>query len=135
MGRQIIYIHAERARNEAMGVTGKYGERAEEGINKQREMYKQATADRGLEGLMAVLGGMRQGSLAGAGPAYLGQKSAERTADLAQLEKENRMLAEIEAARRTEGLGRSAGIGTTTGRRSAALNIRSVRHRPMPFAP
>jgi hypothetical protein len=105
-------IAAEKARNEAMGVTGKYGERAEEGINKQREMYKQATADRGLEGLMAVLGGMRQGSLAGAGPAYLAQKSAERTADLAQQEKENKMLADIEAARRTEGLGRSAGIGT-----------------------
>lgn len=109
-------IAAEKARNEAMGVTGKYGERAEEGINKQREMYKQATADRGLEGLMAVLGGMRQGSLGGAGPAYLGQKSAERTADLAQQEKENRMLAEIEAARRTEGLGRSAGIGTELGK-------------------
>jgi hypothetical protein len=105
-------IAAEAARNTAMGVTGKYGEKAEEGINKQREMYKQATADRGIEGLMAVLGGMRQGSLGGAGPAYLAQKSAERTADLGQQEKENKMLAEIEAARRAEGLGRSAGIGT-----------------------
>lgn len=109
-------IAAEKARNEAMGVTGKYGERAEEGINRQREMYKEATANRGIEGLMAVLGGIRQGSLGGAGPAYLGQKSAERTADLAQLEKENKLLAEIEAARRTEGLGRSAGIGTELGK-------------------
>jgi hypothetical protein len=109
-------IAAEKARNEAMGVTGKYGEKAEEGINRQREMYKEATANRGIEGLMATLGGIRQGSLAGAGPAYLGQKSAERTADLAQLEKENKMLAEIEAARRTEGLGRSVGIGTELSR-------------------
>jgi hypothetical protein len=109
-------IAAEKARNEAMGVTGKYGERAEEGINKQREMYKEATANRGIEGLMAVLGGISQGSLRGAGPAYLAQKSAERTADLAQQEKENKLLAEIEAARRTEGLGRSAGIGTELGK-------------------
>ena len=109
-------IAAERARNEAMGITGKYGEQAEANIAKQREMYKEATANRGIEGLMAVLGGISQGSLRGAGPAYLAQKSAERTADLAQLEKENKLLAEIEAARRTEGLGRSAGIGTESTR-------------------
>ena len=74
------------------------------------------SSDRNYERLMAVLGGMRQGSLAGAGPAYLAQKSAERTADLAQLEKESKMLADIEAARRKEGLERSAGIAGELGK-------------------
>lgn len=109
-------IAAERARNEAFGVLGKYGEEAERNIGKQRKMYEEATANRGIEGLMAVLGGIRQGSLGGAGPAYLAQKSAERTADLAQQEKESKMLADIEAARRKEGLERSAGIGGELGK-------------------
>lgn len=109
-------INAEKARNLAFGVTGQAGEKAEQGIEKQRQMYKEATANRGLEGLMAVLGGIRQGSLGGAGPAYLAQKSAERTADLAQLEKENKLIADLEAARRKEGLERSAGIGTESAR-------------------
>jgi hypothetical protein len=84
-------------------------------------MYKQATADRGIEGLMAVLGGIRQGSLGGAGPAYLGQKSAERTADLAQLEKENKLTSDIEEKRRAEASGlASTGIASLEKQRTEA---------------
>jgi hypothetical protein len=128
-------MQSQMKMRELAGIQGLAGQKAEEGINRQREMYKEATADRGLEGLMAVLGGMRQGSLAGAGPAYLGQKSAERTADLAQLEKENKLIADIEAKRREEASGlASTGIASlekqrtergTTGRTFAAEAFRA----------
>jgi hypothetical protein len=115
-------IAAEKARSEAFGVRGQAGEAAEAGIKKQQEAYKQATANRDYERIMAVLGGMAQGSLRGAGPAYLGQMSAERTADQAQLEKENTGLAALEKQRREEGLNRAKGIGEdiTKGKEKAA---------------
>jgi hypothetical protein len=106
---------------ELSGIQGLAGQKAEEGVNRQREMYKEATANRGIEGLMAVLGGIRQGSLGGAGPAYLGQKSAERTADLAQLEKENKLTSDIEEKRRAEASGlASTGIASLEKQRTEA---------------
>ena len=106
---------------ELSGIQGLAGQKAEEGVNRQREMYKEATANRGIEGLMAVLGGIKQGSLGGAGPAYLGQKSAERTADLAQLEKENKLTSDIEEKRRAEASGlASTGIASLEKQRTEA---------------
>jgi hypothetical protein len=103
------------------GIEGLAGAKAEQGIDRQREMYKEATANRGIEGLMATLGGIRQGSLGGAGPAYLAQKSAERTADLAQLEKENKLTSDIEEKRRAEASGlASTGIASLEKQRTEA---------------
>ncbi len=111
----------QRKMREIAGIKGLAGVKAEQGVDRQREMYKQATGDRGIEGLMAVLGGIRQGSLGGAGPAYLGQKSAERTADLAQLEKENKLTSDIEEKRRAEASGlASTGIASLEKQRTEA---------------
>ena len=126
---------AQTRMKELAGVKGQYGDQAEAGIRKQQEEYQKAISDRDYERVMAVLGGMARGSLGGAGPAYLAQMSAERSADQANTKEQNKLLAEIEAARRQEAIGMAtAGLGFlekqrtergTTGRTFAAEAFRA----------
>lgn len=82
-----------------------------------REQYQGATKERDLERLMAVLGGMSRGSLAGAGPAYLQAVSSERGADLAQAQRENEALAALEKERRSEGVTAAKDVGSEISKR------------------
>lgn len=70
-------------------------------LDAMQKQYEASTADRGLEGLMAGLAGRTQGR-GGMGAGYLKSQAANRAADMAQAELQNKMRANIEAARRGE---------------------------------
>lgn len=70
-------------------------------LDAMQKQYEASLADRGLEGLMAGLAGRTQGR-GGMGAGYLRSQAANRAADMTQAELQNKMRANIEAARRGE---------------------------------
>ncbi len=105
-------IAEEIARRKAFGVEGEAGAGAESRMADRRKRFEE-TRPTGLDDLIRVFGqaGQYKG-LSGMGPAYTANEDSKRAA---RAKFENEMETQqsgIEEKRRTEGVGRAAGIGT-----------------------
>lgn len=94
------------------GVEGKYGENQIKRFGEEEAQYKQMLQDRNFNRMLAVLGGIAQGGLGGAGPAYLQTQAAEQAADIAQKRRMNELYGNVEAKQRDEAIAKAKGITT-----------------------
>jgi hypothetical protein len=76
--------------------------------------------DRNFDNLIAVLSGMGRGGLGGAGPAYLQNKAAQQSADIAQKRRLNEAYGNIDSKAREEALAAAASM---TGEVSKQRNL------------
>jgi hypothetical protein len=101
---QAALIAEDRARREAMGVTGRGGEEQESRIQALRDMYNKSQPS-GLDDLIRVFGqaGQYKG-LSGLGPAYTALQAQKRAEDLKMQQQEMDLRNAVDVARRTEGI-------------------------------
>lgn len=101
---QAALIAEEKARREAMGVTGRGGEEQEARIQAARDLYEKSRPS-GLDDLIRVFGqaGQYKG-LSGTGPAYTAMQAQKRADDLKMQQQEMEQRNLIDTTRRTEGI-------------------------------
>lgn len=101
---QAALIAEEKARREAMGVTGRGGEEQEARIQAARDLYEKSRPS-GLDDLIRVFGqaGQYKG-LSGTGPAYTAMQAQKRAEDLKMQQQEMEQRNLIDTTRRTEGI-------------------------------
>jgi hypothetical protein len=101
---QAELIAEDRARREAMGVTGRGGEEQEARIQAMREAYEKSKPS-GLDDLIRVFGqaGQYKG-LSGTGPAYTALQAQKRAEDMKMQQQEMELRNAVDVARRTEGI-------------------------------
>lgn len=114
-------INAARLKaRELAGVKGEYGDEQRRRLAEEDAQYQAMLKDRNFDNLIAVLGGMGKGGLGGAGPAYLQNKSAQQSADIAQKRRLNEAYGNLDAKAREEGMAAATGL---TGEVSKQRNL------------
>jgi hypothetical protein len=113
---QAALIAEDRARREAMGVTGRGGEEQEARIQALRDMYNKSQPS-GLDDLIRVFGqaGQYKG-LSGLGPAYTAMQTQKRAEDLKMQQQEMELRNAVDVARRTEGIAGANKVADILGR-------------------
>ena len=113
---QAELIAEDRARREAMGVTGRGGEEQEARIQAARDLYEKSKPS-GLDDLIRVFGqaGQYKG-LSGTGPAYTAMQAQKRAEDLKMQQAEMEQRNAIDVARRTEGISGANKIADVLGK-------------------
>lgn len=113
---QADLIAEDRARREAMGITGRGGEEQEARIQAARDLYEKSRPS-GLDELIRVFGQAGQfKGLSGLGPAYTALQAQKRAEDakMQQTEMEQRNL--IDTTRRTEGIAAANKVADVLGK-------------------
>lgn len=113
---QADLIAEDRARREAMGITGRGGEEQEARIQAARDLYEKSRPS-GLDELIRVFGQAGQSKgLSGLGPAYTALQAQKRAEDakMQQTEMEQRNL--IDTTRRTEGIAAANKVADVLGK-------------------
>jgi hypothetical protein len=101
---QAALIAEDKARREAMGVTGRGGEDQEARIQAARDLYEKSRPS-GLDDLIRVFGQAGQSKgLSGLGPAYSAMQAQKRGEDLKMQQQEMELRNAVDVARRTEGI-------------------------------
>lgn len=113
---QAELIAEDRARREAMGVTGRGGEEQEARIQAARNLYEKSKPS-GLDDLIRVFGqaGQYKG-LSGTGPAYTSLQAQKRAEDMKMQQQEMEQRNAIDVARRTEGISGANKIADVLGK-------------------
>ena len=113
---QAELIAEDRARREAMGVTGRGGEEQEARIKAARDLYTQSKPS-GLDDLIRVFSqaGQYKG-LSGTGSAYTALQAQKRAADMKMQQTEMEQRNAIDVARRTEGIAGANKVADVMGR-------------------
>jgi hypothetical protein len=102
------------------GVKGEYGADQRKRLGEEEAQYQAMLKDRNFDNLIAVLSGMGRGGLGGAGPAYLQNKAAQQSADIAQKRRLNEAYGNIDSKAREEALAAAASM---TGEVSKQRNL------------
>ena len=113
---QADLIAEDRARREAMGITGRGGEEQEARIQAARDLYEKSRPS-GLDELIRVFGQAGQfKGLSGLAPAYTALQAQKRAEDakMQQTEMEQRNL--IDTTRRTEGIAAANKVADVLGK-------------------
>lgn len=113
---QAELIAEDRARREAMGITGRGGEEQEARIQAARDLYEKSRPS-GLDELIRVFGQAGQSKgLSGLAPAYTALQAQKRAEDakMQQTEMEQRNL--IDTTRRTEGIAAANKVADVLGK-------------------
>lgn len=101
---QADLIAEDRARREAMGITGRGGEEQEARIQAARDLYNKSKPS-GLDDLIRVFGQAGQSKgLSGLAPAYTAMQTQKRAEDLKMQQQEMEQRNLIDTTRRTEGI-------------------------------
>lgn len=113
---QAELIAEDRARREAMGVTGRGGEEQEARIQAMREAYEKSKPS-GLDDLIRVFGqaGQYKG-LSGTGPAYTALQAQKRAEDMKMQQQEMELRNAVDVARRTEGIAAANKVADVLGK-------------------
>jgi hypothetical protein len=113
---QAELIAEDKARREAMGITGRGGEEQEARIQAARDLYNQSKPS-GLDDLIRVFGQAGQSKgLSGLAPAYTAMQTQKRAEDLKMQQQEMEMRNAVDVARRTEGIAGANKVGDVLGR-------------------
>jgi hypothetical protein len=101
---QAALLAEDKARREAMGVTGRGGEEQEARIQALRDMYNKSQPS-GLDDLIRVFGQAGQSKgLSGLAPAYTALQTQKRAEDLKMQQQEMDLRNAVDTARRSEGI-------------------------------
>jgi hypothetical protein len=113
---QASLIAEDKARREAMGITGRGGEDQEARIKATRDLYEKSRPS-GLDDAIRVFGQAGQfKGLSGTGPAYTAMQTQKRAEDLKMQQQEAELLNAVDTARRTEGIAGANKVGDTLGK-------------------
>ena len=122
-------INADRVKaRELAGVKGEYGADQRRRLSEEEAQYQAMLKDRQFNNLIAVLSGMGRGGLGGAGPAYLQNKAAQQSADIAQKRRLNEAYGNIDAKAREEAMAAAAGLGSEASKQRGLASEAGIKY-------
>ena len=110
------------------GVKGEYGADQRKRLGEEEAQYQAMLKDRNFDNLIAVLSGMGRGGLGGAGPAYLQNKAAQQSADIAQKRRLNEAYGNIDAKAREEAMATASGLGSEVSKQRGLASEAGIKY-------
>ena len=110
------------------GVKGEYGADQRKRLGEEEAQYQAMLKDRNFDNLIAVLSGMGRGGLGGAGPAYLQNKAAQQSADIAQKRRLNEAYGNIDAKAREEAMATASGLGSEASKQRGLASEAGIKY-------